>query len=519
MPHAPGAMEEPAISEQRASIGRRVLAGTGWNMGWRVATRSLDFISLLVLARLLIPADFGIVALASSVSASIDALSQLGVKDALVRLHDERRDYYDTAFTFQVIRGALTAVLLAGFSQFSDAWLGDARLHDILLIMAALALVAGAENIGVVTFTRELNFRMQVMMQAVPRVLGFLTTVGLALALRNYWAIVGGIVVLRTTGVAITYVAAPHRPRFGLTGWRYLASFSFWAWAGSLAGIIWGRSDGFLLGPVLGPSILGIYMMGVQLALMPVTELLEPACAALFPGFAMAQRGGAKPTAMALGVTGVLVLATIPFSIGVSACSGYLVTALLGPQWQEARLVIAILAFVCLFSPFSYVCSSVLSAQGHVRSVFVTNAIAAAVKVTVVLSVRQTHDLPLIAVAAVAVVSGEALLFLWQLRAGSTAEFRQLVATLIRAFFAAIVTTAFAYFLLPGSWSVVTLDRIPALAAGGAVGASTFLIFWICHALFWLAAGRPAGAEARVASLFHGLVQRVAWGRSVNQNP
>ncbi len=348
-------MEETAISEHRASIGRRILTGTGWNMGLRVATRSLDFISLLVLARLLIPADFGIVALASSISASIDALSQLGVKDALVRLHTERRDYYDTAFTFQVMRGVLTAVLLVAFSEFSDAWLGDARLQDILLVMAVLALVAGVENIGVVTFTRELNFRMQVMMQAFPRVLGFMTTVGLALALRNYWAIVGGIVVLRTTGVAITYVAAPHRPHFGFAGWRYLGSFSFWAWAGSLAGIIWGRSDGFLLGPILGPSVLGIYMMGVQLALMPVSELLEPACAALFPGFAMAQRGGAKPTAMALRVTGVLVLATIPFSIGVSACSGYLVTALLGPQWQEARVVIAILAWACLFSPFSYV--------------------------------------------------------------------------------------------------------------------------------------------------------------------
>ena len=76
------------------SITRRLIAGTGWAMGWRMLSRSLGFVSMLILARVLVPADFGIVAVATSISASIDALSQLGVRDALVRLPDERTEYY-----------------------------------------------------------------------------------------------------------------------------------------------------------------------------------------------------------------------------------------------------------------------------------------------------------------------------------------------------------------------------------------------------------------------------------------
>ena len=496
----------PFGREQTASANRRMIEGTGWNMGWRVVTRSLDFISLLVLARLLVPADFGVVALAASLAAAIDAFSQLGVRDALVRLRDERRDYYDTAFTFQMARGLLTAVLLVVLAEFSTAWFGDPRLRSILWVMAGLAVVLGCENIGVVTFTRELNFRALVMMQAATKVLGFVVTVVLAVVLRDFWALICGTAVSRVSGVAITYLVAPHRPRFGFNGWRYLASFSLWAWAGSLAGIVWSRADAFLLGPTLGSALLGIYVVAGQLALMPVTELLEPACAALFPGFALSQRDGTSPVGMALAIAGALALVTLPFSIAVSATSGYLVVGLLGPQWQGSRDIIAILAWVCVFSPFSYVCGSVLSAQGRVKRVFMVNAISALIKVIVVLIVRETHDLQLIALSAVAVVSVEALLFIYQLREVGATGRRQLAITAIRAVLAAAVTTTI-LLLLPGTWSVVTMERFPALATGTAIGIATFVIFAACQTGLWFFAGRPPGFEQQIV----GIVRRVAF--------
>ena len=422
------------------SITRRLLAGSAWAMGWRVLTRALGFVSILILARLLIPADFGIVAVATSIAASIDALSQVGVRDALVRLHDEPTEYYNAAFTFQVARGLLTGFLLAVVSLFADAWLGDPRLQIILVLMAGLAVVAGFENIGVVRLSRELDFRTQFVLQIAPRLLGFVVTVSLAFLFRDYSALVWGIIVSRLVGVAMTYVASAHRPRFSLAGWRYLLGFSFWTWAGSLAMVAWNRSDPFLLGPVLGPALLGIYLLAGEIALMPITELLEPICSTLFPGFALAQREGEAPIKFGLTIAGAIALCIIPFSIGVSACSGYLVAGLLGQQWQAAQPVIAILAWLCVFSPFSYVCSSLLSAQGQVRRLFASNATAAVIKVTVVLIVRETHDLITIAIAAVLVVAFELFLFIGQMRAAGNAELRQLSLTILRAALAAIPT-------------------------------------------------------------------------------
>jgi lipopolysaccharide exporter len=351
-------------------------------------------------------------------------------------------------------------------------------------------------------------------MQIAPRVIGFIVTTVLAFVLRDYRALIWGIGVTKCVGVAVSYMASPYRPRLGLAGWRYLLGFSFWAWAGGLAIVVWSRADAYLLGPVIGSTLLGVYLLGAEIALMPVTELLEPACATLFPGFALAQRNGTAPISMALTVAGILALCTIPFAIGVSACSGYLVAGLLGPQWQAARPVIAIFSWVCVFSPFSYVCGSALSAHGQVRRVFASNAVAAVAKVVVVLIVRQMHDLTALSVAAVFLMTVESGMFIYQLRAAGGSELRQFRATMLRAALAAAATCA-VLLIPPGTWNDVTLERTGALAAGAAIGILTFAVFAVCQLLLWRVAGCPAGAESRLIEVLRDVVRSAVWLKAI----
>ena len=488
------------INTPPASITSRVVAGAGWMVAWRMVSRMLGFVSMLVLASLLTPKDFGIVAMATAVTGAIEGLSQLGVRDALVRLKDERRDYYDTAFTFQVARALLTALLIAGLSLFASDLLGEPRLRAILLILAALTVVTGCENIGIVSFSRALDFRTQFFLQAAPRLLGFAITTSLAFLLHSYWALIAGAAVAKLSSVVASYVASPHRPRFGLTGWRYLLHFSFWSWAGGLVLVVLNRADPFLLGPVLGTAAFGLYVLSSEIASLPVTELLEPACTALFPGFSLARRSGSDPVAMGLSVAGALALCTIPFSAGISACSGYLVASLLGPQWEAARPLIAVLAWMCMFLPFSWVAVTVLSAQGQVRRVFASHAFAAAIKVAGILAVRHTRDFGVIGGTVVAITAAEAVMFIWQLRGAGNTELRSLAMTLLRAA-ASVAVTCAVLSVVPGAWAHVGLERAYALAAGGAIGGLTFAVFFACQAGLWLMCGRPAGAESRIAGL------------------
>src|ERR1700754_25900 len=110
--HTKGAhliMSEPLAT---GTLLEKTAGGAGWTIGWRAATRALGFLSTLVLARLLVPADFGLVALAMSVARAIDIVADLGVQDALIRITAPTRRTYDTAFTINVIRGFITATAI-----------------------------------------------------------------------------------------------------------------------------------------------------------------------------------------------------------------------------------------------------------------------------------------------------------------------------------------------------------------------------------------------------------------------
>ena len=85
------------------------MVGAGWMILWRVATRLLGFVSTLILARVLVPADFGLVAIAMTYLSAFDALSIFGLQDAIIRAPDHDRTMLDTAFTLSVLRGLLNA--------------------------------------------------------------------------------------------------------------------------------------------------------------------------------------------------------------------------------------------------------------------------------------------------------------------------------------------------------------------------------------------------------------------------
>ena len=104
-------MNDP-IPESR-SVAHRTAIGAGWIMAWRMLNRSLGLMSTLILVRLLDPADFGLVAIAMGFVTSVDALSAIGVQDALVREKVRSRELYDTGFGLSILRGAITGVLIA----------------------------------------------------------------------------------------------------------------------------------------------------------------------------------------------------------------------------------------------------------------------------------------------------------------------------------------------------------------------------------------------------------------------
>ncbi len=286
-------------------------------VAWRALTRSLGFLSTLALARLLIPADFGLVAMASAFAGAIDSISQLRVEDVLLRRPEEDTRLHDAAFTLQLLRAVLTGGIIAAAAPLAAAWFTEPRLQPVLLVLAGLSVVSGLVNIGPVEFRRTLRYGMQIRLMAVPRLLQVVSTVAAAWLTHSYWALLIGIGVTTVSRVVMSYVIHPYRPRLSLAGWRELAGFSFWLWAGSLASLVWDRATTFIIGPAFGAVGLGVFQVSQDVAVLPVTELVAPASEVLLATLSLVERTGARAADKALLVIAPLVMVVTPLVISL----------------------------------------------------------------------------------------------------------------------------------------------------------------------------------------------------------
>ncbi|HET7879354.1 MAG TPA: oligosaccharide flippase family protein [Acetobacteraceae bacterium] len=493
-------MSDGAAKEARP-LAIQTAIGALWLLVWRLLSRSLGLVSTLVLARVLVPADFGLIAMATTFAGAVDALSQLGLQDALVRHVGDSRRLFNTAFTLQVCRGALTALVVAGASPLAAEWFNEPRLIPVLLVLAVSSLAAGFENIGIAEFRQQMRYDRQVRLLFLPRLLQVCCTISAALLLQSYWALLIGIVVGQLGRVAMTYVAHPFRPRFGLAEWRELAGFSLWTWASWVASLVWDRIDPFVLGPTVGSTKLGLYLLGAELAMLPLSELVAPVADALFAAFAAAQKDGSSSVHHAPSVATMLVLVVMPMAVTLSYGADFVIEALLGPKWHEAAPIVAAMAWLCVASPISFVCNAVLVANGRVRRSFTGRLTASIVKTVAFVAVLSvTRRLDVVAIAMTICVFLECCAFTLLLRGLLKESLRPHVAAFVRILLAGVL----AMLVLQQSGSGWQNEPISALRAALVCIEIALLALTIYIPLIsglWVIAGRPAGPETRALEM------------------
>ena len=313
-------------------------------MAWRLGMRLLGLVSTLILVRLIAPADFGIIALATSFMQTIDGMLTLGTEEAVIRETAPSRIFYDTAFTLNLLRGLSVSVLVAALAYPAAAFFADPRLGPVLLFVACLPLLDSCANIGAVDFRRDFAFHKEFAIMVLPKLFGIVTAITAAMLLHSYLAMLFGMGVNRALRVVMSYVMHPFRPRLAVKSWRGLAGYSAWTWLLSMTILIRDRSDSLMLGRLMNTASVGFYSVGAEIAALPTTELIEPLGRAAFSGFAAGRQEKADPGSNFLRLIGSAALLTLPAGVGLSLVAAPLVALAFGPEWEQAVPVLRILS-------------------------------------------------------------------------------------------------------------------------------------------------------------------------------
>lgn len=326
------------------SVNSRMATGAAWMVLLRIVDRAIGLISTVVLARLLVPGDFGLIALAASLIGMLEVLGAVGMDIALIQRADARREHFDTAWTFHVLFGLVTAVLVACIAWPLASFYEDPRLVSVMLMLAAAHALQAFENIGVVAFRKELEFDREFKYRVTRRVVTtFLVTLPLAFALGNYWALLIGSLVSSCIAVALSYLLHPYRPRISLVAFGELMAFSKWFLLTSIVEFLYGRMAGLIIGKWSGPAGVGAYSLAADVAVMATQEISAPVQRAVFPGYAKLANDRSQLRRVFLKVTAVLLLLVLPGGMGISLLAEPIVLVLLGAKWNEAVPLVRVL--------------------------------------------------------------------------------------------------------------------------------------------------------------------------------
>ncbi len=325
-----------------------ITKGAAWMVMFRLFDRSVGLISTAVLARLLLPADYGLVAMAMSVIALIELVTAFSFDVALIQKPEPRRAHYDTAWTLNILIAVGCSALTAALAVPVATFYGDPRLTPVMLAIGAGWLLSGFSNVGVVDFRRRMDFNAEFRYLAGKRTIAFVVVIVAALTLRSYWALIIGMIAGRVAGVVLSYTMQPLRPRLSLECSRELFSFSGWLLVNNIVAALISRVPHYVVGRVFGAQALGAYSVGFEISQIAHTEVIAPINRAMFPGYSRIVGDAELFRRTWLDANALVALITLPVAVGVALLAGPFVRILLGSNWGEAVPIVQVLSFACI---------------------------------------------------------------------------------------------------------------------------------------------------------------------------
>lgn len=480
--------------------------GAVWMVLFRLAERSIGLISTLFLARLLVPADFGLVAMAMSIVAALETLTAFSFDLALIQNARAERRHYDTAWTFNVVFGLATALILLALAGPVAAFYAEERVENIIRWLALYAAIQGFANIGIVAFQKDLELHKEFRLGITRKLIAFTVTIALAFSLRSYWALVAGTIVSALAAVVLSYAMHPYRPRLSLAARNELFHFSKWMLVNNVLTFLSHRSTDLVVGRYAGAPALGTYNIAYEVSNLPTTELVFPIGRAVFPGYA--KMAGSMETLRQgfLDVLSVILLFTVPAGLGIMLLAEPLVYVLLGEKWQDAIPLVQILSVFGVLRASASNIGSIYLALGmpqliaYLALIFLAvmavgfwlwvpdhGAIGAAFSVLLAVSVQVPLNFAVI-LRKTRLALSSVLNVMW----------RPLAAGLAMAAALSIAMTREVVLGLPN------IVQLAILVPCGAIVYCTSIM------VLWMMAGRPLGGEAHLIPVARAMFSRVS---------
>lgn len=344
----------------------KAVRGIRWTILGFGVYKAITFATTIVLARLLVPEDFGLMALAILAIGVLNLFSDFGFGSAQVVRQDLDRRAQGTVFTVILVTAAVVAALSAASSPVVAAIFDEPRVVPVLIVLAVHTVPTAVGWFYETLLQRELEFRGRFRARLVESLTWAGVTIGLAVAGAGVWSLVVGHIVSTTAYSVALVIVAPYRvrPRFDARTARDVFSTGRGFVVQAASAFLRQNVDTFAVGRI-GAAALGFYSIAFRLGELPNAAIANPVAQATFPGFARLRARGEDVVRPFLAVLRLIALITFPIGLVLSGAARPFVELLYGDRWLPAVGPVAVLGLWAAVRPVEATIAWLLNSIGE----------------------------------------------------------------------------------------------------------------------------------------------------------
>jgi len=347
--------EEAIFEPPPEDLKHRVAGAVAVTAVAQIVKIALQFAALIILARLLTPDDFGVVAMAGPVIAFLAILQDLGLSQATIQRPSLTQRQASTLFWLNVAAGTMVCFLIVISAPLVGRFYDDERVTLLLWASGPLVMFSCLYTQHMALLARQMRFRDLAIIEGTAATFAFCVAVGAAFVLRDFWATFAySLALALSTAIgAITITRwRPSRPKRD-PHFREMLHFGTGVTGFNLANFLARNLDNVLIGKAWGSVHLGLYDRAYKLLLFPLQQVNGPVQRVMTPALSSMLEQPDRYRHAYIRVVGLMAMTTAPGILVASICSDWIIALLLGPRWMGVAPIFQALSFAGLVQIFN----------------------------------------------------------------------------------------------------------------------------------------------------------------------
>jgi PST family polysaccharide transporter len=348
---------------------RKSVRGGTVTMVSQAISIAIQLTSTVILARLLSPDDYGVIAMVMAITAFAGVFRDLGLSSAAVQKKDLTRAQQSNLFWLNVAMGAVLTTIVAAASPLVAWFYGRPELTLVTVALSFTFLIGSLGTQHGARLVREMHFGRIAVATIAGSIAGLIMSVTFALQSFAYWALVWGVLSGAVTTTVLLFILSPFRPALFSrnAGIREMVGFGVNVTTFDLVNYFHRNLDNVLIGKFWGADALGLYSRAYQLLMLPITAIRGPINAVAFPAMSRLQNQPNAYRAYYRRVTQLLAFVSMPVTAFLFVASAPIIELLLGREWLGVSPLFSLLALTAFIQPVAGLRGMVLLSSGQSR--------------------------------------------------------------------------------------------------------------------------------------------------------